>query len=99
MDASIIGIILYVFGLTILVSIFSVGVATNAKLAPKDFGLQVTLPNIIGLLLFFIGSVIVFKGASDQFFVTIILITAVGGIYVSILSIMNSLAVMRGQGS
>jgi len=99
MDSSTIGIIVYCIGFSILLTIFLVGRATDVKLKSSDYGLQVTLPNVIGLLLVLIGSVLTFKGAEDTFFITIIPITAIGGIYVSLISILNSANVMRNQGS
>jgi hypothetical protein len=99
MESSTIGIILYVLGFLILLTIFSIGRATNTKLKSADYGLQVTLPNVIGLLLVLIGSFLCFKDADDTFFITIIPITALGGIYVSLISIMNSAFIMRWQGS
>ncbi len=98
MDSSTIGLILYGLGFIILLSVFVTGRATNAKLKASDYGLQVTLPNVIGLLIVLIGSYLVFKGADDGFFVTIIPVTALGGIYVSLISIMNSAYIMRWQG-
>jgi hypothetical protein len=99
MDYSVIGIILYCLGLVILITVFIGGRYTNTKLKSSDYGLQVTLPNVIGLVVLLIGSFIVFKGADDLFFVTIIPITAIGGIYISLISIMNSAYIMRWQGS
>ena len=99
MDSSTIGLILYIIGFAILLTIFSVGMATKSKLKSSDYGLQVTLPNVIGLLLVLIGSFITFKGADDFFFHLIIPVTAIGGIYVSLISIMNSAFIMRWQGS
>jgi hypothetical protein len=99
MDYNTIGIILYVLGLFILITVFSIGRAATSKLKGIDYGLQVTLPNIIGLLIMLLGSVLIFYGADDLFFVTIIPITAIGGIYVSLISIMNSAYKMRWQGS
>lgn len=99
MDYSVIGIILYCLGLVILITVFIGGRYTNNKLKSSDYGLQVTLPNVIGLVVLLIGSFIVFKGADDLFFVTIIPITAIGGIYISLISIMNSAYIMRWQGS
>jgi hypothetical protein len=80
-------------------TVFSIGRSTTTKLKATDYGLQVTLPNIIGLLIMLLGSVLIFNGADDLFFVTIIPITAIGGIYVSLISIMNSAYKMRWQGS
>jgi hypothetical protein len=71
----------------------------KTKLKSSDYGLQVTLPNIIGLLLILIGSCLSFKDADDYFFHIIIPVTAIGGIYVSLISIMNSAFIMRWQGS
>ena len=99
MDSSTIGIIVYCIGFIILITIFSIGRSTDAKLKSSDYGLQVTLPNAIGLLLVLIGSFLCFKGADDTFFITLIPITALGGIYVSLISIMNSAFIMRWQGS
>jgi len=99
MDSTTIGIILSILGFAILLSIFSVGLATNAKLKSSDYGLQVTLPNVIGLLLILLGSFMSFKGADDRFFHVVIPLTAIGGIYVSLISIMNSAFIMRWQGS
>jgi hypothetical protein len=99
MDSSTIGIILSILGFAILLSIFSVGLATNAKLKSSDYGLQVTLPNVIGLVLILLGSFMTFKGADDSFFHVIIPVTAIGGIYVSLISIMNSAFIMRWEGS
>jgi hypothetical protein len=98
MDSSTIGLILYGLGFIILLSVFVTGRATNAKLKASDYGLQVTLPNVIGLLIVLIGSYLVFKGADDLFYITIIPVTAIGGIYVSLISIMNSAYIMRWQG-
>ena len=99
MDSSTIGIILCVLGFIILVVIFIGTRYINTKLKSADYGLQVTLPNVIGLVLVLIGSLLTFKGADDLFFITIIPITALGGIYVSLISIMNSAFIMRWQGS
>lgn len=99
MDSSTIGIIVYCIGFSILLTIFLVGVSTHTKLKSSDYGLQVTLPNVIGLVLVLVGSFLTFKGADDLFFITIIPITAMGGIYVSLISILNSANVMRNQGS
>jgi len=99
MDSSTIGIILSILGFSILFTIFSVGLATKVKLKSADYGLQVTLPNVIGLLLVLIGTFLSFKGADDFFFHLMIPLTAIGGIYVSLISIMNSAFVMRWQGS
>jgi hypothetical protein len=96
MESSTIGIILYILGFII---IFAVAVTTNKKLKSSDYGIQVTLPNIIGLLLILVGSFLSFKDADDQFFHIIIPVTAIGGIYVSLISIMNSAFIMRWQGS
>ena len=98
MEFSTIGIILYSLGFIILFTIFVIGQSTKTKLKSSDYGLQVTLPNVIGLLLILIGSVISFKDADDTFFHIIIPITAIGGIYVSLISIMNSAFIMRWQG-
>lgn len=99
MDSSTIGVILYILGFAVLLSIFSVNLAIKAKLKSSDYGLQVTLPNVIGLLLIMLGSFMSFKGADDFFFHVIIPVTAIGGIYVSLISIMNSAFIMRWQGS
>lgn len=99
MDSSTIGIILCILGFSILFTIFSVGLATKAKLKSSDYGLQVTLPNVIGLVLVMIGSFMSFQGADDFFFHVMIPVTAIGGIYVSLISIMNSAFIMRWQGS
>lgn len=99
MDSSTIGLILYILGFIILLSIFSIGRATTTKLKSADYGLQVTLPNVIGLVLILTGGSLCFKGADDSFFHIIIPVTAIGGIYVSLISIMNSAYIMRWQGS
>jgi hypothetical protein len=99
MDSATIGIILSILGFAILLSIFSVGLATNAKLKSSDYGLQVTLPNVIGLLLILTGNYMLFKGADDSLFHVMIPLTAIGGIYVSLISIMNSGFIMKRQGS
>jgi len=99
MDSSTIGVIIYILGFLIVFTIFTIGVSTNTKLKSSDYGLQVTLPNIIGLFLIMVGSFMSFKGADDSFFHVIIPVTAIGGIYVSLISIMNSAFIMRWQGS
>jgi type IV secretory pathway VirB6-like protein len=99
MDPSTIGIILCIIGFIILLTIFAIGFARKEKLKSADYGLQVTLPNIIGLVLVLIGTSLRFKGADDLFFHIMIPVTAIGGIYVSLISIMNSAFIMRWQGS
>jgi hypothetical protein len=99
MESGTIGIILYSLGFIILFTIFTIGRSTDVKLKSSDYGLQVTLPNIIGLIFILIGSFLSFKGADDSFFHIVIPITAIGGIYVSLISIMNSAYIMRWQGS
>lgn len=99
MDSSTIGIILYSLGIIILFSVFVGARYTNAKLKSSDYGLQVILPNVIGLLLILLGSFMSFKGADDYFFHVVIPVTSIGGIYVSLISIMNSAFIMRWQGS
>jgi hypothetical protein len=99
MDSGTIGIIVYVLGFIILFTIFVIGLSAKTKLKSSDYGLQVTLPNVIGLLLVLLGGVLSFKGADDSFFYIVITVTAIGGIYVSLISIMNSAYIMRWQGS
>jgi len=99
MDSSTIGIILYSLGIIILFSIFVGARYTNTKLTSSDYGLQVTLPNVIGLVLILLGSFMTFKGADDSLFHVVIPVTAIGGIYVSLISIMNSAYIMRWEGS
>jgi len=99
MESTTIGLILSILGFAVLLSIFSVNLATNSKLQSSDYGLQVTLPNVIGLLLIMTGNFMMFKGATDFFFHLMIPVTAIGGIYVSLISIMNSAYIMRWEGS
>jgi hypothetical protein len=99
MDYATTGFILSSLGFIILLSIFSVSAVTKTKLKSSDYGLQVTLPNMIGLILILLGNSIAFKGADDFFFHVMIPVTAIGGIYVSLISIMNSAFIMRWQGS
>lgn len=99
MDSNTIGLIICVLGFIILLTIFAIGFARKEKLKSSEYGLQVTLPNVIGLLLVLFGNFLLFKGADDNIFHYIIPVTAIGGVYVSLISIMNSAFVMRWQGS
>jgi len=99
MDSSTIGLILCIIGIIILITIFTIGFARKEKLKSSDYGLQVTLPNIIALVLIMVGTSILFKGEDDSFFHVVIPVAAIGGIYVSLISIMNSAFIMRWQGS
>ena len=61
--------------------------AQSAKLSPKDFSLQVSLPVTLGLILVLIGYTgLLYNYNDEDFFNVLIAFTAGGGVLVSILA-------------
>ena len=81
--------------LTIFISSV-IPVSNKQKLKQKEFGLQIFLPSILGLLAYLVGTYFIFteNSYSDEFFQFMIPITAAGGIIVSLVSIINSYLTM-----
>ena len=76
-------------------------IAQRSKLSPDDFGLRVFLPMIISLILIGVGTCMilvkdpVLKGINESFYMYMIPIIAVGGIYLSYTAIILSNLVVR----
>jgi len=95
MSATLLGALLIPAG--ILITLIPSAVAKSGpKLDGNAFTLQVFTPSIIGLLLTTIGICIYIyssvpqKGIDELFLLSLISMTAIGGIFVSLMTIMNS---------
>jgi len=60
----------------------------------EQFVLNVSVPVLVGLLLYLAASYMLLKDADDAFFYAIIPVTAMSGIAVSVIYIINTTAIM-----
>ena len=95
MSATLLGALLIPAG--ILITLIPSAVAKSGpRLNGNAFTLQVFTPSIIGLVLITIGvslyiyNSITQKGVDELFLLSVISMTAIGGIFVSLMTIMNS---------
>jgi hypothetical protein len=89
--------ILYFIVLTGVLCIFVppiVAVSKQDKFQREQFVLNVSVPVLAGLLLYGIGTYMLLKDADDAFFYAIIPVTAISGIAVSVIYMLNTTAIM-----
>jgi hypothetical protein len=71
-----------------------VAVSKTEKFQREQFVLNVCTPVLVGLLLYLAASAMLMKDADDAFFYTIIPVTAISGIAVSVIYMLNTTAIM-----
>ena len=71
-----------------------VAVSKQDKFQREQFVLNVSVPVLVGLLLYLAGSYMLLKDADDAFFYAIIPVTAISGIAVSVIYMLNTTAIM-----
>jgi hypothetical protein len=71
-----------------------VAISKTEKFQREQFVLNVSTPVLIGLLLYGISTYMLMKDSDDAFFYTIIPVTAISGIAVSVIYILNTTAIM-----
>ena len=89
--------ILYFILLTGVLFIFVppiVAISKTEKFQREQFVLNVSLPVLVGLLIYLVASAMLMKDADDAFFYAIIPVTAISGIAVSVIYILNTTAIM-----
>lgn len=89
--------ILYFILLTGVLFIFVppiVAISKTEKFQREQFVLNVSLPVLVGLLIYLVASAMLMKDADDAFFYTIIPVTAISGIAVSAIYMLNTTAIM-----
>ena len=89
--------ILYFLLLTGVLFIFVppiVAISKTEKFQREQFVLNVSLPVLVGLLIYLVASAMLMKDADDAFFYTIIPVTAISGIAVSAIYMLNTTAIM-----
>ena len=100
------GYIFNTIAIIIFIYIFihsSVRIHNKEHLDSSNFGLQVFLPNTIALFLFAAGSWIIITdsmtkdGIDEPFFIKLIVVTAAGGIFTSLLTLVLSNLVINWQ--
>jgi hypothetical protein len=71
-----------------------VAVSKQEKFQREQFVLNVSTPVLIGVLLYGISTYMLMKDSDDEFFYAIIPVTAISGIAVSVIYILNTTAIM-----
>ena len=71
-----------------------VAVSKKDKFQREQFVLNVSTPVLIGLLLYGISTYMLMKDSDDSFFYFIIPVTAISGIGVSVIYMLNTTAIM-----
>ena len=71
-----------------------VAISKQDKFQREQFVLNVSTPVLVGLLLYGISTYYLFKDSDDAFFYTIIPVTAISGIAVSVIYMLNTTAIM-----
>jgi hypothetical protein len=71
-----------------------VAISKKDKFKREQFVLNVSTPVLVGLLLYLAASTMLMKDSDDSFFYFIIPVTAISGIAVSVIYILNSTAIM-----
>jgi hypothetical protein len=71
-----------------------VAISKTEKFQREQFVINVSTPVLIGLLLYGISTYMLMKDSDDAFFYTIIPVTAISGIAVSVIYILNTTAIM-----
>jgi len=71
-----------------------VAVSKQEKFQRGQFVLNVSIPVLVGLLLYLAASTMLMKDSDDAFFYTIIPVTAISGIAVSVIYMLNTTAIM-----
>ena len=71
-----------------------VAVSKTEKFKREEFVLNVSFPVLMGLLLYGISTYMLMKDSDDSFFYFIIPVTAISGIAVSAIYILNTTAIM-----
>ncbi len=71
-----------------------VAVSKQEKFQREQFVLNVSTPVLVGLLLYLAASTMLMKDSDDSFFYFIIPVTAISGIAVSVIYMLNTTAIM-----
>jgi len=71
-----------------------VAVSKQDKFQREQFVLNVSTPVLVGLLLYLAASTMLMKDSDDSFFYFIIPVTAISGIAVSVIYMLNTTAIM-----